>query len=300
MLRTVLTCLTLIALAGAAQAQTCGNTAAGFPAWKKAFAQKMLGEGISKRTLAVAFNNLTYATKVIWLDRNQKSFKQEFDVFYKRRTQGMVAIGRRKQKQYAKVFDAVEEKYGVSRHILTAVWGLETAFGHFMGDKPIVHSLATLAYDCRRSEFFTAELVAALQIIESGDLDHGEMVGAWAGEIGQTQFLATRFVNHAVSFDGDTRKDLYKSVPDVLASTASWFKGNGWQAGEDWGEGTANYEVIKEWNKATVYQKTISMLAHELANAKVRAPSSTRTKTQPAAQKKSTTRSKTNKTKVPK
>lgn len=288
MLRILTLALFLIGSVCTAQAQTCGNTAPGFPAWLSAFKKKMLAEGISKRAVAVSLNGLTYDTKVMWLDRNQKSFKQSFEVFYKRRTQGMVVIGRRKMKTYAKTFAAIEKAYGVPPVILTAVWGLETSFGHFMGDKSIMRSLATLSYDCRRSEFFTKELVAALQIVERGDLVPKEMVGAWAGEIGQTQFLATRYVDYAVSFDGDKKRDLYKSVPDALASTAAWFKGNGWQSGEPWGEGTVNYDVIKKWNKATVYQRTISTLADELANAKVN--TTTRTKKKTESKKKATTR----------
>jgi len=148
--------------------------------------------------------------------------------------------------------------------MITAVWGLETSFGHFTGDKPIFRSLATLAYDCRRTEFFTNELVNALLIIERGQMKPSQMLGAWAGEIGQTQFLPSRFVKYATSFDGNKTIDLYKSVPDVLASTAAWFRGEGWQRGKGWQEGSHNYEVLKSWNRATVYQKTIAKLAREL------------------------------------
>ena len=130
----------------------------------------MRAQGISKRTLAVSLDGLTYSTKVIRLDRGQKSFKQDFDVFYKRRTAGIIAIGSRHLKRYKRTFDKIEQVYGVPRSMLITVWGLETAFGHFMGDLPIMRSLATLAYDCRRTTFFTAELVAALKIVESGDL----------------------------------------------------------------------------------------------------------------------------------
>lgn len=256
---------TTAAASGAALAAQCGNTAAGFNAWKKAFKNEMKAKGISSKTLAISLNGVTYDTRVIRLDRGQKSFKQSFDVFYARRTKGMVPIGRRKMKQHRKLFDRIENKYGVPREMLITIWGLETSFGHFMGKRSIMRSLATLAYDCRRSEFFTEELIAALKIVENGDLHPSQMRGAWAGEIGQTQFLATRFVDYAISFDGDNKRDLYKSVPDALASTAAWFKGNGWQAGQGWEEGSQNYEVIKKWNRATVYQKTISQLAKTLS-----------------------------------
>ncbi len=248
-----------------AKAATCGNNAAGFNTWLKQFKNEMRAKGFSKRTISSSLNGLRYDKRVIRLDRGQKSFKQSFDVFYNRRTKGMVRIGRAKMRKHAKVFAKVEKKYGVPKEMLTAIWGLETAFGNFMGKRSIMRSLATLSYDCRRSEFFTRELVAALKIVEDRHLTPKEMRGAWAGEIGQTQFLATRFVDYAISFDGNNTIDLYRSVPDVLASTAAWFKGNGWKSGEGWGPGTHNYKVIAEWNKARVYQKTISKLAYQLA-----------------------------------
>jgi len=122
-----------------------------------------------------------------------------------------------------------------------------------------------LAYDCRRTEFFTNELVSALTIVERGHLKPSQMKGAWAGEIGQTQFLPSRFVSSAVSFDGNNTIDLYGSVPDVLASTANWFAKGGWQRGGSWEEGSHNYRVMMPWNRATVYQRTIAKLASELA-----------------------------------
>ena len=251
-----------------AQARQCGNTGAGFKTWLKDFKAEMRQQGISQRTLNAAFKNVHYSKRVIRLDRGQKSFKQSFERFYNRRTKGMIPIGRRKMKKHRALFNKIEKKYGVPRAMLITIWGLETSFGHFMGKLPIMTSLATLAYDCRRSEFFTNELIAAVKIVENGDLTPAQMRGAWAGEIGQTQFLATRYVDYAVSFDGNKTRDLYRSVPDALASTAAWFKGNGWQRGEPWDEGTANYEVIKKWNRATVYQKTIAKLANALAKYK--------------------------------
>ena len=264
MLRIVLTVLFCVAIAGEASARTCGNTGSGFKTWMAQFKKDMRAEGFSRRTLSSSLNGVTYDKKVIRLDRSQKSFKQSFEKFYARRTKGMHRIARKRMKKWAKTFKRVEKTYGVQKEILTAIWGLETSFGHFMGNKKIFRSLATLAYDCRRTEFFTKELVAALTIVEKGDLRADQMVGAWAGEIGQTQFLATRYVDYAVSFDGDKKRDLYGSVPDVLASTAAWFKGNGWRRGEEWNPGSHNYEVLKKWNRATVYQKTIAQLAREL------------------------------------
>lgn len=255
----------LISSSTIASARKCGNTSKGFNSWKADFKKEMKAKGFSNRAVNASLQGVKYNHRVIRLDRGQKSFKQSFNVFYKRRTKGMVRIGRKKMKRYAKTFKRVEKKYGVPAPLLTSIWGLETAFGTFMGKKDIMSSLATLSYDCRRSAFFTAELIAAIKIVNDGHLTRKQMRGAWAGEIGQTQFLATRFVDYAIDFDGNKKIDLYRSVPDVLASTAAWFKGNGWKSGESWKPGSHNYEVIAKWNKARVYQKTISRLADELA-----------------------------------
>lgn len=268
-MKRLLVVLTILAtFTGSAHAARCGNTAAGFNTWLKTFKKEMRAKGFSSRTLSSSLNGLTYDRKVIRLDRGQKSFKQSFQRFYKRRTKGMVRIGRKKMRRHARLFSRIEKKYGVPREMLTAIWGLETSFGYFMGKRPIIRSLATLSYDCRRTEFFTRELIAALKIVERGDLTPKQMRGAWAGEIGQTQFLATRYVKYAVSFDGDRKRDLYRSIPDVLASTAAWFKGNGWKRGQGWQPGSNNWDVLKKWNRASVYQKTIARLAVEMRGRK--------------------------------
>jgi membrane-bound lytic murein transglycosylase B len=127
-----------------------------------------------------------------------------------------------------------------------------------------VRSVATLAYDCRRSEKFQQQLADALRIIDAGDMTSAQMVGQWAGEIGQTQFLPSSYYKYAVDFDGDGRRDLVNSVPDVLASTASYLKGHGWQRGQGWGPGEPNFEVIKSWNSADVYARTIALFAQKL------------------------------------
>jgi len=262
--RVVLFAAAISFAASPAFAAKCGNTGAGFNKWVAQFSKEMIAKGYSKSNVKSSLAGLKYNSKVIRLDRSQKSFKQDFGKFYKRRTQGMVSKGRKMMKKHRKTFARVEKKYGVPASLLTTIWGLETAFGHFSGKKPIFQSLATLAYDCRRTEFFTNEIVSALTIVERGDLKKSQMLGAWAGEIGQTQFLPSRFVKYATSFDGNRKIDLYHSVPDVLASTAAWFKGEGWRRGQGWEEGSHNYEVLKGWNRATVYQKTIAKLAREL------------------------------------
>ena len=167
--------------------------------------------------------------------------------------------------QNAALLRKIEQRYGVPGAVLVAIWGLETSYGANVGDKPSIRSLATLAYDCRRSAFFKNELISALKIIQRGDLTAAQMRGAWAGELGQTQFLCSSYLKFAVDFDGNGHRDLIKSKADALASTANYLKGYGWKAGQPWGEGTHNFSVLAGWNKATVYQKTIAMLASRIS-----------------------------------
>ena len=148
--------------------------------------------------------------------------------------------------------------------VVIAIWGLETDFGVDIGKTPVLRSLATLAHDCRRSQMFQGELLAALQIIDRGDLSPAEMRGAWAGELGQAQFLPSNYIKYAVDFDGNGRRDLIHSVPDTLASIANLLKSFGWQPGGGYREGSANFAVLAAWNKSTVYQQTIAAFAERL------------------------------------
>ncbi|WP_420394142.1 lytic murein transglycosylase [Acuticoccus sp.] len=251
---------------GPAAAAPCGDGPAGFAAWLADFKDRAMREGVSARTVERALGDVSYSKRVIGFDRNQKSFRLSFDEFWRRRVdRRMIERGRRYLADQRAMIERIEARYGVPGPILVAVWALETGFGRDVGSLPIMRSLATLAYDCRRSEFFTGELLAALKIVDRGDMRPEAMVGAWAGEIGQTQFLAERYLNYAVDFDGDGRRDLMRSVPDVLASTANWFSRQGWRRGAAWSPGTANYRIIAQWNRADVYQRTIARLADELA-----------------------------------
>lgn len=243
----------------AAQCEPAG----GFQAWIKSF--KAEHSGLSKRTLA-NLDGLTLDQKVLRLDRNQRHFKQSFEQFSASRiTQGRITKGRAMLKRYADVLARIERQYGVPPQIIVAIWGLETDYGTNMGKQDALRSLATLAYDCRRTDMFQRELTAALQIIERGDLKPSEMRGAWAGELGQTQFLPSNYLRFAVDYTGDGRRDLIRSVPDVLASTANYLKGHGWVAGAGWGPGQPNFAVLREWNRAEVYARTIGAFADRLA-----------------------------------
>ncbi len=245
---------------------SCGNGPGGFEAWKQAFISRSSGYGLKPRVVQSALQNVGYSKKVVQLDRGQKSFKLSFEQFYaKRVNDAMIRRGKQLEKTYARIFRGIEKKYGVPAPILLAIWGLETNYGSFNGNMPVLQSLATLAYDCRRSSFFTDELIAALMIVQRRDMSPEEMKGAWAGEIGQTQFLATSYLKYAVDYDRNGRRDLIRSIPDVLASTANYLAQKGWRRGQGWAPGSANYKVLQQWNKASVYVETISVMAARIS-----------------------------------
>lgn len=247
-------------------AQDCGNGPAGFFGWLSAFRKEAEVAGISRATLTEAFLDVRYDGSVIRLDRSQAPFKLEFEEFVAGRiTRQRVATGRRLLARHADLLAAIRKQFGVPGHVLVAIWGLETDFGAVSGDKPVFQSIATLAYDCRRATRFRGELLSALRIVEAGHLRPDEMRGAWAGELGQTQFLASSYERFAVDFDQDGRADLLHSTPDVLASTANYLFQHFWQPGGDLGPGTANFDVLATWNKSTMYQRTIALFANELA-----------------------------------
>ena len=247
-----------------ASAAKCGNDAGGFSRWLEAFKKEAAGAGVSSKVVSSALNGVTYDPRVIKLDRNQKHFKLSFEQFYATRARPLEGQARSRYNSNAALLKKIEARYGVPGEVIIAIWGLETSFGGNTGNMSVIRSLATLAYDCRRTDFFTKELYAALSIIQRGDMTSAQMVGAWAGELGQTQFLATSYVRFAVDFDGNGRRDLIRSTADALASTANYLKGYGWQKGQPYGPGTANYAVIGKWNKATVYQQTIAALAAKI------------------------------------
>lgn len=255
-----------IALPTTAFAQDCGSSGGGFDAWFSRFKAKAAAQGISQSAISSALNGVTYDPTVVRLDRSQKSFKLSFEQFYARRVgPALIRRGQSLMRTHQATLARVEKRFGVPPEIIIAIWGLETNYGaDTSGRFSIIRSLATLAYDCRRSPFFTGQLLDAIRIVQRRDMAPSEMRGGWAGEIGQTQFLPTPYVKYAVDFDGDGRRDLVRSVPDILASTASFLKGHGWQAGGSWEPGAANYGVIKDWNRAAVYQRTISVMATRL------------------------------------
>ena len=215
---------------GSASAATCRDPA-GFDAWLEKIKQEAVAQGISQRAVEEGLNGVTFDQSVVRHDHGQGVFRQSFEQFSSRMVPPRLGRARVLQKRYAPVFAAVEQRYGVSSPVLLAIWGLETDFGAVTGSYPTVRSVATLAYDCRRSEMFKAELFDALRLIQRGDGTPSSMHGAWAGEIGQTQFMPSTYLKYGVSYGGGSRADLIHNVPDVLASTANFLKNHGWQRG---------------------------------------------------------------------
>ena len=217
-----------------AQAASCGNNAQGFDGFIESFRKQAASQGVDGEALA-ALDGISYDAGVIKKDRAQNVFSQSFLQFQGRMvTDYRITHGAELIQKNKTIFSAVEKKFGVPAPVIVAFWALETDFGANIGDLPTVQSLATLSWDCRRPEKFRPQLLAALELIQRGDLRADEMRGAWAGEIGQTQFLPYDYNESAVDFDGDGKRDLRNSVPDVIASSANLLRKHGWQPGQPW------------------------------------------------------------------
>ena len=248
-----------------AVAAPCGTGT--FETWLEDFKKEAISKGISSTAVQAGLAGVTLDKSVLTRDQSQKMFSQSFEEFSGRMVPPRMNRGSNMLKQYGSVLSRIEQAYGVPAEVIVAIWGLETDFGVNIGKFSTMRALATLAYDCRRTDTFKAELMDALRIIERGDISPQEMRGAWAGEIGQTQFMPSSYVKYAVDFDGNGHRDLLRSVPDVLASTANYLARYGWQKGKDWQPGSPNFPVIQQWNKSEVYSKTIAYFATQLARA---------------------------------
>jgi lytic murein transglycosylase len=225
--------LVAVLLAGPATAR-CRNTGS-FEAWLAQFKKDALVQGISPQVLAAAAPYLTFDPAIIRRDQGQAIFNLTFLQFSDKLLAGYrMQNGRAAMKKHAAVFAKVEKGYGVPAPVLTAFWGLESDFGKVFGNYKILRALTTLAYDCRRPEFFREQLIAALRIVQNGDQHVDDMIGDWAGEFGGMQFTAADYLKNAVDFDGDGRRDLIKSIPDTLASAANFLVHLGWQRGQPW------------------------------------------------------------------
>jgi lytic murein transglycosylase len=254
-----LVCALTAAPALAASCQGAGS----FDSWLAAFRSDAASSGVGQRGLA-ALSGVTPDPSVVSRDRGQGVFRQSFEQFSGRMVSSYrLSRGASLIRQYAATFQRIEEQFGVPAPVLVAIWGLETDFGAGNGTFGTIRPLVTLAYDCRRSAMFRAELIDALKLVDRGDLSPGEMRGAWAGELGQTQFMPSSYLKFAVDYGGG--RNLIRSVPDVLASTANYLRSYGWQRGQPWGPGTGNFGVIQQWNKSEVYSRTIAYFADRLA-----------------------------------
>jgi len=221
-------------MAGPVLAATCVNTNGSYESWLAAFKKDAAAQGISPRVIAEASPHMTFDPAIIKRDHGQQVFSQTFLQFSDRMVGGpRIPNGQAKIKQHAALFDKIEKQYGVPAPVLVAFWGLESDFGGNFGNYKVLSAIATLAYDCRRGEFFRTQLFDALRIVDRGD-QPVDVIGDWAGEFGGMQFTASDYLKNGVDFDGDGRRDLTNSIPDTLASAANFLVSLGWQRGQPW------------------------------------------------------------------
>ncbi len=248
---------------GPAMAAKCGNNAGGFSPWLKQFQKEAAFNGIKANGLK-ALGTARYLKKTIQLDRNQKSFKYSLKKFMQvRGANTIVKKGKSLKRSNANLFNMLEKRYGVPAGPLLAIWGMETGFGRDLGNSHTVSAVATLAYDCRRTDYFTEQLYAALKLVDSRMLSPSAK-GAAHGEIGQTQFLPANVLKFGVDGNRDGRIDLVRSIPDALASTANFLRAHGWRRGAGYQPNQANFKALRGWNAAGVYQKAIAIIGSKI------------------------------------
>ena len=253
--------LSILPAAGAAQV-SCGNDSSGFEPWKQEFAQLAAANGVGERGLA-ALQSAIYDEGTIRKDRNQSGFRGSLDEFMQRRgAETIISQGRRRLAENQAFYDALEQIYGVPAGILIALHGMETAFGNYMGDHRVVSSILTVAYDCRRQDFFLPHALAALVLVDRGAVGMNT-IGAAHGELGHTQFLPGNALRYGQDGNGDGVVDL-NNLSDAMASTANFLRQKGWQPGQGYQPGEPNFAVIQAWNAATVYQQAIAIMAAQI------------------------------------
>jgi membrane-bound lytic murein transglycosylase B len=242
-------------MTGRADAAQCGSTAGGFEAWKAQFAGEARARGVGASTIS-ALMATNYATATIRADRGQRSFRLSLDQFLaKRGGPAIVSRGRALKQSHAALFGSIEQRYGVPPGPLLAIWGMETGFGRERGNQHTLSAVATLAYDCRRSAFFTDQLYALLTLIDRGVLSASTR-GSMHGEVGQTQFLPKSILNYGTGN--------LENASNALTSTANFLKAHGWRAGAGYQPGEPNFGAIRAWNAATVYQRAIALLGQQI------------------------------------
>ena len=208
-----------------------------FDSWVAGFRNRALSQGISGQVFDRAFRGVTFNAEIVSKDRNQSEFKREiWDYLDSAVSPVRVKNGQEALRKQRRALERIEAHYGVEKEVVAAVWGMESTYGERLGDLPLIQSMATLAYDGRRGAFFEKQLIAALQILQSGDVTPENMKGSWAGAMGHTQFMPTSYLAYAVDFTGDGKRDIWSDNPtDALASTAAYLKRFGWTKGQPWG-----------------------------------------------------------------
>ncbi len=254
---TILAAALVFGVAGTAQAApSCGKTGAGFDAWKKAYAGEAKANGVGSRGLS-ALAKTSYSNATIKADRSQHSFKLSLEQFMQKRgAAAIISRGKKLKAQNAALFAKIEKRYGVAAGPLIAIWGMETAFGAYMGKQNTLSAVATLAYDCRRPDFFREQLISALKLVDKGVLSSSS-IGAMHGEVGQTQFLPKNVILYGADSDGGGIN--LNNKADALASTARFLKGHGFPS-----DGPYSGGDFAGWNAAGVYQKALAIMANKI------------------------------------
>ncbi|HEX9073613.1 MAG TPA: lytic murein transglycosylase [Pseudolabrys sp.] len=264
--RLIAALFSIFILAAPARAAQCGGD---FNTFLSAMGRDAQVAGVSRSVIDQAFAGVTLDQSVLAFDRRQRGMfhAKSFEEYAATRViPARIKRAKGLMQKHAQLLSRIEQQFGVPRTLLMAIWTLESDNGTGdMGKLPVIRTIATLAHDCRRSELFQTELIAALKILQRGDLPLRDLIGAYAGEIGQTQFLPSSYIKYGVDYDGNGHVDLRHSVPDVLASTANLLKTNGWRAGAPFGEGTENFQVMREWNRSEVYRKTMVLFSKRLS-----------------------------------
>lgn len=259
-----------------------------YAAWVDDFRSRAEAKGISSDTLAAAFRGTGYLPGAVTRDRNQTEFNRSLEDYLSiAASDERVSKGRAAFARHRGTLMALQDRYGVDAPIIAAIWGLESFYGERRGDVPVISATSTLAFDGRRGAFFEQQLVAALKIVQNGDIAPSQMTGSWAGAMGHTQFIPTSYLQFAVDFTGDGRRDVWSDDPaDALASTAAYLQRNGWTAGQRWGaeaggdvQGsviqpqaggprfavTGNFRAIKRYNNSDAYAIGVGHLADRIA-----------------------------------
>lgn len=259
---------------------------AAYDAWVTSFRGRAATQGISQTTLSAAFRGTGYLPGVVTRDRNQTEFKRSLEDYLAiAASDERVQKGRAAFARHRGTLNALESRYGVDATIICAIWGLESFYGERRGEVPVISATSTLAFDGRRGRFFEQQLIAALRIIQNGDIPASQMTGSWAGAMGHTQFIPTSFLQFAVDYTGDGRRDIWSDDPtDALASAAAYLQRNGWQRGVSWGSEspngslqpqpggprfatTANFRVIKRYNNSDAYAIGVGHLSDRIGGA---------------------------------